>query len=88
MVEIISLIERDRPPNMETTRHSLISHTGTSIHHLAIEKYKFSLQFIAALNKSTALDAKGRAINGRKAVDPEYVYTLQFTASDHECGEI
>ena len=75
---------------METTRHiiTLSSHTGTSIHHLAIEKYKFSLQFIAALNKSTALDAKGRAINGRKAVDPEYVYTLQFTASDHECGEI
>ena len=31
---------------------------------------------------------KGRAINGGKAVDGECVYTLQFTASDHECGEI
>ena len=38
-------------------------------------RLKISLHFIAALNKSTALDGKGRAINGRKAGDAEYVYT-------------
>ena len=80
------------PPPLTLRPHDTLSLSRTTanfqLYHLPAKRLQVSLHFIAALNKSTALDGKGRAINGRKAVDSEYVYTLQFTASDHECGEI
>ena len=75
---------------METTRH-IITISPLTAHryfyrfytfdHRGIKNKKFSLHFIAALNKWTGLDGKGRAINGRKAGEPVYVYSLQFTVN-------
>ena len=70
--EIISLIVS---PPLTLRPHDTLSLSRTTANYLPSKRLKVSLHFIAALNKSTALDGKGRAINGRKAGDAEYVYT-------------